>query len=135
MKVNTAHLSPAAISNSVQPGGAQKPAQPKNGDFASALSQAEASNDLRFSNHAKQRMESRNINLSSQDLSSLNQAVERAEEKGSRDSLVILRETAFVVNVPNRTVITAVRGNDSREGVFTNIDSTVFAWPSGKNSF
>jgi flagellar operon protein len=60
-------------------------------------------------------------------MSKINTAVERAELKGSKDSLVMMNSTAFIVNIPNKTVITAMSIADSKENVFTNIDSVVFA--------
>ena len=82
---------------------------------------------VKLSKHALQRLESRNIHLSDIELSKINDAVLRAEAKGSKDSLVMMDDTAFVVNIPNRTVITAMNVKESRENVFTNIDSVVFA--------
>jgi len=51
----------------------------------------------------------------------------RSGRKGSKDSLVLIDDIAFVVNVRNRTVITAVNSNELKENVFTNIDGAVFA--------
>jgi flagellar operon protein len=82
---------------------------------------------VKFSNHALKRLENRNINLSDLDLGKIQNAVEKAEQKGSKDSLVMMNNTAFIVNVPNRTVITAMPLNNSDDNIFTNIDSVVFA--------
>jgi flagellar operon protein len=82
---------------------------------------------LTFSAHAEARMKSRNINLSPERMLKLEGAVDRAKSKGSRDSLVLLSNLAFIVNIPNRTVVTAMDGDSLRENVFTNIDSTVIA--------
>ena len=82
---------------------------------------------LRFSNHAIKRLETRNIHLGEQEIKKIQSAVERAERKGSKDSLVLTRETAYIVNVTNRTVVTAMPIADSSENIFTNIDSVVFA--------
>ena len=82
---------------------------------------------LKFSNHAMKRLESRNIQLSDDKLSKIQTAVDRAESKGAKDSLVMMDDTAFIVNIPNRTVVTAIAVADSSENVFTNIDSVVFA--------
>ena len=82
---------------------------------------------LRFSAHALQRIERRGINLDETTMSRLDGGVKRAAAKGSRDSLVLVDETAFVVSVPNRTVITAVDQDHMREQVFTNVDSAVIA--------
>ena len=82
---------------------------------------------VKFSSHALKRLEERNIELSDDEMFKINTAVERAELKGSKDSLVMMNSTAFIVNIPNRTVITAMPIADSKENVFTNIDSVVFA--------
>lgn len=82
---------------------------------------------VKFSSHALKRLEERNIELSDDEMSKINTAVERAELKGSKDSLVMMNSTAFIVNIPNKTVITAMPIADSKENVFTNIDSVVFA--------
>ncbi|MFA7228515.1 MAG: TIGR02530 family flagellar biosynthesis protein [Melioribacteraceae bacterium] len=83
---------------------------------------------VKFSNHALKRLESRNIQLSDIDLSKIQNAVEKAEAKGSKDSLVMMDKTAFIVNIPNKTVVTAIEVAESNESVFTNIDSVVFAY-------
>lgn len=84
-------------------------------------------NRLKFSKHAQQRLESRNIHLNEADLSSLEQAVDLAGKKGAQDSLVMLRDLAFIVNIANKTVVTALDGKGTEGNVFTNIDSAVIA--------
>lgn len=81
---------------------------------------------IKFSNHAMKRLESRNIQLSDSSLDKIKSAVEKAEQKGAKDSLIMLDNTAYVVNIPNRTVVTAIELNQANENVFTNIDSVVF---------
>jgi len=82
---------------------------------------------LKFSNHAAKRLESRNIEISGTALDRLQEAVQKAELKGAKDSLVMMDNTAFIVNIPNRTVVTALPVEAGGENVFTNIDSVVFA--------
>lgn len=82
---------------------------------------------LKFSKHAQKRLASRNISLTSSELSSIERAVDTARAKGARDSLVLLKDLAFVVSVKNNTVITAVNDDSIKENVFTNIDSAVIA--------
>ena len=82
---------------------------------------------LKFSNHALKRLENRNIQLTETDMNKIQNAVQKAEMKGSKDSLVMMNNTAFIVNIPNRTVVTALPVEESSENVFTNIDSVVFA--------
>jgi flagellar operon protein len=81
--------------------------------------------ELKFSAHAQQRIQSRNIQLSTQDLARLSQGVAQAAAKGSRESLVLKDDLAFVVSVKNSTVITAVDAGSMKGNVFTNIDSAV----------
>ena len=80
---------------------------------------------LKFSAHAQERLETRKIDLTLNTLERLRTAVERASSKGSQDSLVLIDDKAFVVSVKNKTVITALAGNNVKEGVFTKIDSAV----------
>lgn len=80
---------------------------------------------LRFSGHALERLERRGIAVDPRTVSRLSDGVSRAAAKGSRQSLVLVDRTAFVVSVPNRTVITAVGEDAMRDRVFTNIDSAV----------
>jgi flagellar operon protein len=82
---------------------------------------------LRFSKHAIERAQRRGIPLDATTLGRLQEGVGRIAGKGSRDSLVLVDGNAFVVSVPNRTVITAVGSEHMREHVFTNIDSAVIA--------
>jgi len=82
---------------------------------------------LHFSRHATQRIEQRGMELDATRMERLHRAVDQAEAKGSRDSLILLDELALVVSVQNRTVVTAVDEASRKEHVFTNIDSVVIA--------
>lgn len=83
------------------------------------------SSELRFSKHAAMRLNDRHINLSQEQNERLESGVLKASEKGINESLVILDSLAFIVNVPNRTVVTAMEQNESSDGIFTNIDGAV----------
>jgi flagellar operon protein len=95
--------------------------------FAETLEKAGASEPLQFSRHALARVQRRGIELDPATLGRLSEGVGRAASKGSRDSLVLVDGTAFVVSVSNRTVITAVGSEHMKDNVFTNIDSAVIA--------
>jgi flagellar operon protein len=82
---------------------------------------------IKFSSHALKRLETRNIRLGEEELNKIQSAVNKAEQKGSKDSLVLMDNTAFIVNIPNRTVVTAMPVQDGSDNVFTNIDSVVLA--------
>lgn len=82
---------------------------------------------LQVSKHAQKRLEQRGIDLDGARMARLEQAVGQAAAKGSRDSLILLDEMALVVSVQNRTVVTAMDQQSTKEQVFTNIDSVVIA--------
>lgn len=84
-------------------------------------------NNLKFSGHAKTRLESRDLSLSNVEMQKLESAVSKAEKKGANDLLVLMDEKAFIINVPNNTVVTVMDKNKLQENVITNIDSAVFA--------
>lgn len=81
--------------------------------------------NIKFSNHAQERLKSRNIEFSENDMNKLYEAVNKARNKGACDSLVLMNDLALVVSIKNNTVITAVNGQNLKENVFTNIDSAV----------
>ncbi len=81
--------------------------------------------EVRLSAHAQERLNQQNITISPQDISRINEAARKAEMKGSRESLILLRDLALVVNIRNRTVITAIDSARQKGKIFTNIDSTV----------
>ena len=78
-------------------------------------------------NYASMRLSTRNISLSDQQSERLEAGVEMAEKKGIKESLVVVDSLAFIVNVPSRTVVTAMDQNESENNVFTNIDGAVIA--------
>lgn len=80
---------------------------------------------VKFSNHAVERMMSRGIKFEPQDMQRLNDAVNRAASKGSKDSLILMNDSALIVSVKNKTVVTVMDKNALKENVFTNIDSTI----------
>ncbi len=102
------------------------PRTPGTGDFDRMLDGAMgASRPVRFSAHAADRVRSRGIHLTPGDLDRLARAVDLAESRGGRESLVLSPSLAYVVNVPARTVVTALSGDQARGSVFTQIDSAV----------
>ncbi len=86
--------------------------------------------NVRFSNHAQQRLEKRGIELNNESLARLSDAIDIAEQRGGKSSLVLVDDVAFIVDVQDRTVVTAMNKNQRGEGVFTQIDSVVFADPA-----
>jgi flagellar operon protein len=109
--------------------GTRRPARPGGAEaFGDVLAGKLADGrPLTFSGHALDRIQRRGIDVGQAELARLQDGVARAAAKGGRESLVLVDGTAFVVSVPNRTVITAVDREHMREQVFTNIDSAVIA--------
>jgi flagellar operon protein len=105
------------------PGAPASAAPAGNASFADALSHAE----IKFSNHAQKRLDSRDIVLPDDGLARLSEAVQKAEKRGGKESLVLMDDLAFIVNVRDRTVVTALSADKRGEGVFTQIDSVVIA--------
>ena len=80
---------------------------------------------LRFSAHATQRLNDRKISLDPMTLAKIRDAVDKADAKGVEDTLVLTSQAAFIVNVKNRTVVTALDRGSLAGNVFTNIDGAV----------
>ena len=85
----------------------------------------QSTSELKFSKHATQRLDDRNIELTKEQSQRLEEGVIKASEKGITDSLVLVDTLAFIVNVPNQTVVTAMDQTESDENIFTNIDGAV----------
>ena len=85
----------------------------------------EAGESLKFSKHSLVRLSDRNIELSAGQLERLNDGARKAGQKGIRESLVIVDQLAFIVNVPNQTVVTAMDSTETTENIFTNINGAV----------
>ena len=81
--------------------------------------------NLKFSKHASLRLADRNIDLSREQLTRLEAGTWKAKQKGIKDSLVIVDDLAFIVNVPNNMVVTAMDSTDTNDNVFTNINGAV----------
>jgi flagellar operon protein len=87
--------------------------------------QIKMNSNLTFSKHAVLRVAERDVDLSNDSISRLDEGVRIAQSKGLNDTLIIVDKTAFIVNVKNNTVVTTVSGDNLRGNVFTNIDGTV----------
>ncbi|MCP4583187.1 MAG: hypothetical protein GY839_16385 [candidate division Zixibacteria bacterium] len=126
--MTVSHIGKAAIVKANEIAGKSDPRvqSGKQGEFKQTFEAALANKtDLKFSNHAIDRLSSRGVSLNDQTVARLDNAVEAAGKKGADQSLVLLDEMAFLVSVKNRTVITAMETNKMKEGVFTQIDSAV----------
>ncbi len=87
--------------------------------------QREKNVSLKFSKHASERLIDRNIDMTDEDMKRLETGAKRASEKGIKESLIMVDDMAFIVNLKNNTVVTCVSGDDDK--VFSNIDGAVIA--------
>jgi len=94
--------------------------------FADHLEAAqEQTEDIELSAHARQRIAQRNISLNPTERQTLAHAMDQLDDKGAQDAAVLREDAAFVVNVPSRTVVTALDQSEMEQRVFTQIDSAV----------
>lgn len=101
-------------------------AQTYNGRSFQEILNEQLTQRITFSKHASQRTEERNIQISESDLGRLEDACDRAKQKGIKDALIVMEDSAYIVNAPNRVVITVVDKNEMKSNIFTNIDGAVF---------
>ena len=114
-------IAPASVEKTMQ----TNPVKP---GFGEALrSELERQSDIKISMHAQKRLDERSVRMDSADQARLAKAMDKAHEKGADKSLVLLDNLALIVSAKNRVVITAVDSTDSKDGVFTGIDSAVIA--------
>lgn len=93
--------------------------------FQAVLGSELSGSPLSFSKHAATRLQSRGVQFSPEQLQKISDGIDRAEQKGSKETLVLSDDAAMVVSVKNRTVITVFDKTQLREGVVTAIDSAV----------
>ena len=81
---------------------------------------------VEFSKHAISRAQERGIEVTPDLMDQLAGSVIRAQAKGATNILAMDAEKAFIINVPNARVITAITQEEMKENIFTNIDGAVF---------
>lgn len=93
--------------------------------FSDVMKRIQDSDVLKFSKHAMQRLDSRNIQLSESDVSRISDGVDKAKQKGVKEALIMMDNKVFVASVKNNTIITAAVDDQLKDNVFTNIDGAV----------
>lgn len=89
------------------------------------LREAPTDGDVKVSAHAQQRIRQRSIVMGEAEQRSIAEAFRLLNAKGARDALLLRSDAAFVVNVPNRTIVTAMGQGELNDRVFTGIDSAM----------
>ncbi len=84
-----------------------------------------ATGEVRFSAHARARLEQRGVSIGPEFTARIGQALDEAAAKGARETLLLVGQHALIASVPNRTVITAMTPDAAQGAVFTQIDSAV----------
>ena len=93
--------------------------------FGQQFQEAIQKTELKISKHAQQRMDERNIQIDSLKWKQLEQKVTEAKQKGVQDSLVLMKDVAFIVSTKNNTSVTAMKRDETNSQIFTNINGTI----------
>lgn len=121
MHVGHLHAPPVPAGALRKPSNTGSVAQPDTHSFQDVL----RDKLIRFSHHAEVRIKQRGIHWNPERMAQLESAVSKAAAKGARESLIMFQDVALIVNVKNRTVVTAMDGNQMQDNVITQIDSAV----------
>lgn len=119
------HIAGRVAAPPVLPGAPGAPPSPRGPAFADLLERAAAPPSLTVSAHAAQRLDERAIELTDSDRRRIGAALDTLSAKGSRDAVLFGSDAAFVVNVPNRTIVTALAPDEMRDRAVTQIDSAL----------
>jgi flagellar operon protein len=105
------------------------PSEVQNSEFGNLLKgkleKSISDNNISLSTHAAKRISERNLVMDNKEITKLNNALKKLEAKGGQESLVITEKAAYIVDVPNKKVVTAMDRESLLDNVFTKIDSTV----------
>ncbi|WP_353095306.1 TIGR02530 family flagellar biosynthesis protein [Tissierella praeacuta] len=97
-----------------------------NKDFGHILEKIQNKDEeIKFSKHATERLNSREMNLTTDEINRLKTAFHKAESKGVKDALILMDDKAFIANINNKIVITTVNKEQLKDNIFTNIDGAV----------
>lgn len=100
----------------------------RNSGFAEILNRTQTqkqADDIKFSKHAEMRLEQRGIFIGDGFIEELKSAISLADTKGVKNVAIISSKGAFIVNVPNRTVVTGMTRQEMKNNIFTNIDAAI----------
>lgn len=97
-----------------------------NKNFKEILEKVQEKNEeIKFSKHALERMDSRDVKLNLEEVKKIEMAFKKAEEKGVKDAFILLGDKGFIASIENKTVITSITNEELKENIFTNIDGAV----------
>lgn len=93
--------------------------------FNDVLNSIKSNDQVKFSKHAIDRLSSREIELTEDEMNRITSGISKAKSKGVRDALIVMDNKVFIANVSNKTIITAAMDEQLKDNVFTNIDGAV----------
>ena len=81
------------------------------------------SNEYTLSKHEAERL--KEINFTDVDMDQIAKGFKMAQDKGSKNSVMIYKDVALIASIENKTIITAIEKERAKANVFTNVDSVV----------
>lgn len=124
----------------IAPGTAQnqpqaEPLHSKGNAFGKLLQSKIAQADgISLSGHASDRIRQRGLDVTETDLAKLSEAVTKADAKGAKDTLFLMKDNAFLVNIKNRVIVTVIDQQKLKDDIFTNIDSVAIVPKDGEQN-
>ncbi len=94
-------------------------------NLLSEISTEKPDHGINLSVHAARRLKERNLEMDQSEFFKIKDAIQKLKAKGGQDSLVITGKAAYIVDVNNNRIVTAIDKDNMAENVFTKIDSTV----------
>jgi len=106
---------------------------PKEGDVSEfknllndTLEEKPVHGGINLSTHAVKRLEERKIDFKGEEYMKVKDAMAQLKAKGAKNSLIVSDKAAYIVDVKNNKLVTAVDKGSISENIFTKIDSTMF---------
>ncbi len=81
---------------------------------------------INLSSHAAKRLEERKIDFNGDEYTKVKDAMAKLKAKGGQNSLIVSDKAAYIVDVKNNKLVTAVDKGSMSDNIFTKIDSTMF---------
>ncbi len=75
------------------------------------------------SKHAASRLNE--INFTKEDMEQIQKGFKIAQNKNSKNTVMLYKDIALIASVENKTLITAVEKDRAKDNIFTNVDSVV----------
>ncbi|WIV13947.1 TIGR02530 family flagellar biosynthesis protein [Proteiniborus sp. MB09-C3] len=93
--------------------------------FDELLKIEEQKQSIKFSKHAVERMQVRDISLDNMEMTRIEEAIDKASKKGVKEALILMDDKAFIASIKNKTIVTSVNKEQLKNNIFTNIDGAI----------